>query len=445
MLYNQSFRDRVLGMLMLLVIVSITSYAQSKDTETKTKGSIVNTNTDTSIAQNEKKQTPATKSSHIPVEVLAVYSYSKNDTSLKRSMASIGDIIVVRVSNIDSLMRRAKCKDSTGNELSVSTCKPQEIRLFINGRMMKGVHPEDGAPQLNRANGEGELQFRLDRNQENDKIWEDILGSPPLFNSRAFVEPVNISIGLENDYAIAPKNTKANQFNMERIHKGWFWLCLIGSIFYIILLILLTKNYGLLRDRGIDMRTTGLQPLVGTTFSAPPLDPPYSLGRLQMAFWFTIVVMSFLFIWLITDAYNILTASVLGLIGISGVTALSAAVIDNNKTQELINETKDLQVKVGDPATSQQELSQLKDKIQANIKTLTPTKSQGFFTDILQDINGISFHRLQMLVWTVVLGLLFIYTVWKRLSMPDFDPTLLALTGITAGTYLGFKFPEKQS
>jgi hypothetical protein len=79
------------------------------------------------------------------------------------------------------------------------------------------------------------------------------------------------------------------------------------------------------------------------------------------------------------------------------------------------------------------------------MQQLKPQQTEGFITDLLTDVNGISFHRMQMLVWTLVLGLLFVYTVWRRLSMPDFDAALLALTGITAGTYLGFKFPEKQT
>lgn len=29
--------------------------------------------------------------------------------------------------------------------------------------------------------------------------------------------------------------------------------------------------------------------------------------------------------------------------------------------------------------------------------------------------------------------------------MPEFDGTLLALMGISSGTYLGFKIPERQS
>ena len=153
--------------------------------------------------------------------------------------------------------------------------------------------------------------------------------------------------------------------------------------------------------------------------------------------------MSFLFIWLITNAYDILTPSILALIGISGGTSLSAAVIDNSKKQDLINETKELQVRHNDPQTGDMEKKQLMDKIRGNIKQLMPQSSHGFFKDLLEDVNGISFHRLQMLVWTFVLGILFIYTVCKRLSMPDFDTMLLALQGLTAGTYLGFKFPEK--
>jgi hypothetical protein len=42
-----------------------------------------------------------------------------------------------------------------------------------------------------------------------------------------------------------------------------------------------------------------------------------------------------------------------------------------------------------------------------------------------------------------VLGLVFIRSVLLQLVMPDFDTTLLGLMGISSGTYIGFKFPEK--
>jgi len=68
--------------------------------------------------------------------------------------------------------------------------------------------------------------------------------------------------------------------------------------------------------------------------------------------------------------------------------------------------------------------------------------SAGFISDILSDAGGISFHRFQMLAWTAILGLVFIYSVWERLAMPEFSATLLL--GISAGSYRGFKVPEKE-
>jgi hypothetical protein len=41
--------------------------------------------------------------------------------------------------------------------------------------------------------------------------------------------------------------------------------------------------------------------------------------------------------------------------------------------------------------------------------------------------------------------LIFVVSVYIHLDMPDFDNQLLALMGISNGTYLGFKLPEKQA
>jgi hypothetical protein len=71
--------------------------------------------------------------------------------------------------------------------------------------------------------------------------------------------------------------------------------------------------------------------------------------------------------------------------------------------------------------------------------------SEGFGKDLLTDANGINFHRFQMVVWTIVLGILFCVGVYTTLAMPQFSGTLLALMGISSGTYLGFKIPERQN
>ena len=459
---------RLSFLVMGLTIIQIAGFSQEDTTEkTKAKG------VDRAAAQPDipkgEKHEPAPQKPEIlkkaapkPIQVIAVYNANhrinnRENTDKNYDSASIGDIIVIRVSNFDSLMRRSKCTDSSGN--AYINCRTQKIRLFINGRMINDIEPISGAPDKD----EGTFQFRLDRNTDNDDIWADILGAPALFTNKFFVKPVKISVGLENEYAVETAGTSDYNFQLIRIHRGWFWSCFMIVILYLLIIFSMARSKGLLRDRGIDLSALGIK--------NDSILNPYSLGRFQMAFWFTLTIISFFFIWLITDAYNIITPTVLTLIGISAGTALSAAVIDNSKSTELLNQTVALQNEldglntkmvslsaqlniVPAPANlidlqtqkniAQDRIDQATRLITQNTAVLTPQPSQGFFKDILRDVNGVSFHRLQMLVWTFVLGLLFIYSVWKRLSMPVFDATLLALQGLTATTYLGFKFPEKQ-
>ena len=73
------------------------------------------------------------------------------------------------------------------------------------------------------------------------------------------------------------------------------------------------------------------------------------------------------------------------------------------------------------------------------------TDHSTWFTDIISDDQGVSFARFQVVLWTIILGFVFVRTVCTTFSMPEFENTLLALMGISNGTYLGFKIPEKPS
>lgn len=394
-------------------------------------------------------------------KVLDVFKEGHEDTKDKtRSKAGIGDIIVIRVLNLGTLLNKAKCKTIEGIDSSAG-CNQQEIRLFINGRMIKNITPISGAPQIDSSGKYGELQYRLERNTDNDDAWTDLLGAPKVGSGKFFIHPVTISVGLENGYAIP---AQPQNFEVVRIKKTWFWICFICLGIYLFFIIRLARHRGLLRDRSINLSVLGIVPNNSML--------PYSLGRFQMAFWFTLIISSFLFIWLITGSYDIITSSILALIGISVGTSLSAAVIDNSKAEEVLQKTIDLKteetqlnmdiidlqtrININPPAVNVDQLnadlslkkarlSQINPEINKNILVLTPKVSEGFLNDILSDANGISFHRLQMFVWTLILGLIFVFSVWVRLSMPEFSTTLLALQGLTAGTYLGFKIPEKQT
>ena len=66
--------------------------------------------------------------------------------------------------------------------------------------------------------------------------------------------------------------------------------------------------------------------------------------------------------------------------------------------------------------------------------------------DLISDDHGIvALDRLQVVVWTLVLGGIFLSSVLAYLTMPEFSATMLALMGISSGTYIGFKLPMKST
>lgn len=210
-------------------------------------------------------------------------------------------------------------------------------------------------------------------------------------------------------------------------------------------------------------------------------DGPFSLARCQMACWFIVIVSAFLFVTVTTGQAAATSSTALILIGISGATGLIAASMDSNKQstdlterraleaeqatlKELIDGPEGLRAKRKAVADGSAEAVHIDATIQTKLQRLDVVaraiedkkgveennaddtgKSQGWLTDILSDENGISFHRLQMVVWTLVLVGTFVVAVWRTFAMAEFDMTTLGLLGISSGTYLGFKFPERQA
>lgn len=181
----------------------------------------------------------------------------------------------------------------------------------------------------------------------------------------------------------------------------------------------------------------------------------YSLGKSQMAFWGLLVLLAFTGVWILTGSMERIPPQVLILLGISGATGLSAIVIGNSRKSEIKNEITKLQKEQQDLQKKQADdpghlLAADKDRLEAiqkEMKTLSKQlgrgESKGFWLDICDDGNGMSFHRLQVVLWTMVLGAIFVRSVAQTMSMPEFSETLLTLIGISNGTYLGFKIPEK--
>lgn len=195
----------------------------------------------------------------------------------------------------------------------------------------------------------------------------------------------------------------------------------------------------------------------------------YSLGMAQMAWWFLLILCGYLYILFYTHDYNTITAQVLSLMGIGTAGALGSAMINQSKSSDnltvftaavaayrafrLSNTANDALASAldaallgGVPAAIAVARTNA-DTAQAGISaafiqrdSLAPEfQTQGFLTDILSDVSGLSLHRFQNLVWTLILGGIFVAVVAIMQKFPDFDPTVLALMGLSQGIYLGFK------
>jgi hypothetical protein len=152
----------------------------------------------------------------------------------------------------------------------------------------------------------------------------------------------------------------------------------------------------------------------------------YSLARTQMLVWTLIVAMSMVWIWQVTNNNDVLTPSVLILLGISVGTALSATTVERNK------ETAAAVTLEKNPADAEA------------AATLTTPRTYGFWTDLISDRNGPVIARVQMVVFTLILMGMFVHEMVTTLVMPELSGTLLGLMGITSAAYVSFKIPEKK-
>lgn len=168
-----------------------------------------------------------------------------------------------------------------------------------------------------------------------------------------------------------------------------------------------------------------------------------------MAFWGLLVILAFAGVWFINDSMEKIPEGILLLLGLSGGTGLAAYAISESKRYRPGHALDQLRIardewEAKSPASpdSATRLNDLKLQI-SDLERAAQLNSASFFQDICNDGNGLSFHRLQVVLWTLVLGAVFVRSVMQTMSMPEFPGSLLVLMGVSNVTYLGFKIPEK--
>jgi len=362
-------------------------------------------------------------------------------TKVVEGHLELDDIILIEVEHLDEWM------DTSTNDAA-------KLVPYINGRPVIGNYPEAIHPSRNQ------VQFHLELTPENKDVWNDLLGAPT-----GTYLPVALSAGPESGGAFESVFGPNNKVPLTVISPVYGVIALLVILFTSIFFLWLVRTTNIIRTPG-----------------APPASGklrPYNLGRAQMAFWFFLIYVSYLVIWLITNALDTITPSLLGLMGISAGTALSEAMIDSSKDtaqaeqlQERTAEKDSLEQSISglqsqvdnlngitsptpeglanrdslnkELQENRTRLAQVSDNIQALSRPASANVSINFLRDILSDSSGYSFHRFQIFAWTIVLGIIFVSAVYNNLNMPEFSATLLGLMGLSSGTYIGFKFPEQK-
>lgn len=319
-------------------------------------------------------QTPPPKAAVAPYkgrpvsEVIGAYSSNTENPN----MAGLDEELIVDITNIDSLLDQAKDMDA-------------KVLLYINDLPLKDVvceHVPEG------------LRFYLRNEGAVNDLWNHLTETRS--TEEFFTKSVSISVGIEGLDPIHTKidGKKGRVFTIVLVRKTWFFLCMVLMLVILILFILLASKSDMLRD-------TGIAPATGRK--------PFSLSRVQMGIWFLVVISSWLFLYVCLHRFNLLTQSILILMGITSATGIGGMAMDAGKIQTV------------------------------------PSRSEGFMKDLVTDNNTVSLARFQNFAWTIVLVLVFLRSVFSTLKMPDFDSTLLTLMGISSGTYIGGKVTEKSS
>ena len=390
-------------------------------------------------------------------------------------MAKIGYVVSLELVNLAGWLEKLKTdkiitSQETGDALVVEQLP--RLNLFIGEHLMKTLQPtqytrDDPAwypadpVQKKAALARSWLEFTLKRDATNKVSradWDPVLRTPGI--SPKMDLTVGIYDGNRNTAHVmalpvgTDRTGPQSAFHFRRIAwDGWTAVGLILLIGAIVGFLYLLLRSGIVRDTTCPVREDGL--------------PPLSLGRCQMAFWFFLVICAFYFLWLITGRgdTDTINSTILILIGISAGTALGSAIVSNNEAAaaaatkgppsrpavvypEAIDKAK--------AALAQAKLDNDQVKIQAQTSEVARLKGElrrwralhrsQLLLDLLSDGDAsaretrvITFHRFQIVVWTLILGVVFVSEVLTKLAMPVFDTTLLTLIGISSGTYLGFK------
>ncbi|TCO23813.1 hypothetical protein EV200_105287 [Pedobacter psychrotolerans] len=197
-------------------------------------------------------------------------------------------------------------------------------------------------------------------------------------------------------------------------------LLAIAGILTIILSFVLLGKYTLLLREDVENDDGFIRPdSINLSKSPKNITSPYSLEKVQLGLWTVVISCSYLYLSLFKGdcSETEINQTALVLLGIFSCTAVTSKIIDKRE---------------------------IKDQRPRHQNT----PSLGFFTDILSDDLGISIHRFQHVVWTMVGVSIYLYKIGEiktGCGLPELSDTLLMLMGISSAIFVAIRSRENEA
>lgn len=207
--------------------------------------------------------------------------------------------------------------------------------------------------------------------------------------------PIQIKIDIgtkQKQYTYSDYNLKVLMFRPGNLTFAWVIVVLFILISFLLAFVFKTD---LIRDHSNQL-----------------VSKPFSLSRFQLLWWSVIIISCYILLYAIRDDFTLLSKTTLILLGISVTGTSFSTLVDYSDSD--------------------------KDRHQDQ-------KGNNFLSDILSDNDGISVHRYQNFVFTLIFGIIFFYKVLTTANMPEFGQLELFLMGISTATYVGLKTAENKT
>ncbi|GAB3848346.1 hypothetical protein GCM10028822_11090 [Hymenobacter terrigena] len=328
------------------------------------------------------------------------------------SVFALEAYITLEVAGLARYMRDEEARLMRGQmDPGKARAQARRLVLYIDDAPLIGMPPESmhTLPPVNNARPAAPLDsgrvavpaadtltkviFHLTRHQSTNPYWNVVYSSP-----WEFAHPAKIGLGYDD--RVITNLYPQESIRLKLVRPVALAVALAVVALLALAIVLLAHKSWLLRNA------------VPNWTSPAGKEPMFSLAKSQLAWWTFLVLASYLLIYCVTGEMTNISTTTLELLGISAGTAGLGSLL-------------------GQPA--------------ANALAPPPPPSRGWWLDMLTDDQGVSIHRLQQVAFTLLLGYLFVRTVYKTVALPEWNENEILLLGISSATYLGLKSQENKT